>query len=150
MPLALLRADAGAADTLAPDVAAAVGPMLGDPVAAGDAVAALRRYSLLTPAGDGLVLVHRLVLAITRDQLPAEVAGRWKQAAAGLVEAAVPADPQAPAAWRVCAVLLPHARAVLDLTSGGLRRIAQSLGESGSYMSARELFRLIARRLQGG
>ena len=95
VPLALLLADAQAAGELAPDVAAAVGPLLGDPVAAGDAVAALRRYSLVTPAGDGLVLVHRLVQAITRAQLPAEAAGQWEQAAAALVEAAVPADPRA-------------------------------------------------------
>ena len=66
---------AQAAGRLDPAVAATVGPLLGDPVAAGDAVAALRRYSLVTPAGDGLVLVHRLVQAITRAQLPAE-AGR--------------------------------------------------------------------------
>ena len=46
MPLVLLLADAQAAVKLAPDVAAAVGPLLGDPVAVGDAVAALRRYSL--------------------------------------------------------------------------------------------------------
>ena len=72
VPLALLLADAQAAGELDPDVAATVGPLLGDPVAAGDAVAALRRYSLVTPAGDGLVLVHRLVQAITRDQTPAD------------------------------------------------------------------------------
>ena len=52
-----------------------LGPLLGDPVAAGDAVAALRRYSLVTPAGDGLVLVHRLVQAVTLGQMPAD-AGR--------------------------------------------------------------------------
>ena len=58
----------------------------------GDAVAALRRYSLVTPAGDGLVLVHRLVQHVTLAQLPPEVAGQWRQAAAALVEAAIPAD----------------------------------------------------------
>ena len=121
-----------------------VGPLLEDPVAAGDAITALRRYSLVTPAGDGLVLVHRLVQAITRAQLPAEAAGPWEQAAAALVDAAVPADAQLPAGWPVCAVLLPHARAVLDLTSGGMWEIAQSLGYSGSYPAARDLFRLIA------
>ena len=125
-------------------MAAAIGALLGDPVAAGDAVAALRRYSLVTPAGDGLVLVHRLVQAITRAQLTAEAAGQWEQAAAALVEAAVPADPRLPAAWPVCAVLLPHARAVLDLTSGGMWQIAQYLGDSGSYPAARDLFQLIA------
>ena len=41
-------------------------------------------------------------------------------------------------------MLLPHARAVLDLTSGGMWRIAQYLGYSGSYPAARDLFQLIA------
>ena len=44
----------------------------------------------------------------------------------------------------MCAVLLPHARAVLDLTSGGMWQIAQYLGYSGSYPAARDLFQLIA------
>ncbi len=144
VPLGLLLEGDAAADQLGPEVAAAVGGLLGDPVAAGDAVAALRRYSLITPAGDGLVLVHRLVQAVTHAQLPDEEAARWKQAAAVLVEAAVPSDTQLPASWPVCAVLLPHARAVLGLTSGGLWRIALYLGWSGSYPAARDLFGLIA------
>jgi hypothetical protein len=123
---------------------AEVGPLLGDPVATGDAMTALRRYSLVTAAGDGLVLVHRLVQAITRAHLSAEEAERWRQAAAILVELAVPADPELPAVWRACAVLLPHARAVLDLTSGGMSKIARYLGVSGSYPAARDLFRQIA------
>ena len=140
-PAARRRAGRGPAR---PEVAAGIGPLLGDPVAAGDAITALRRYSLVTPAGDGLVLVHRLVQAVTRAQLPAEEAAQWQQAAAALVEAAVPADPKVPAAWPACAVLLPHARAVLDLTSDGMWRIALYLGQSGSYPAARDLFRLIA------
>ena len=144
VPLAVLFADTQAADGLAPEVAAAVGPLVGDPLAVGDAVVALRRYSLGTLAGDGAVLVHRLVQAATLAQVPADEAGLWKQAAAALVEAAVPADPTLPAAWPVCAALLPHARAVLGLTSGGMWRIADYLGESGSYPAARDLFQLIA------
>src|SRR5215468_5037005 len=144
VPLHLLLSDAQVAGKLAPAVAATIGPLLGDRVAEGDAVAALRRYSLITPAGDGLVLVHRLVQAITRDQTPADPRPQWKKAAAVLVEAAVPADPDQPAAWPVCAVLLPHARAVLGLTSDGMRQIARYLGHSGSYQAARDLFQLIA------
>jgi Tetratricopeptide repeat len=144
VPLALLLADRKAADLLGPDPAAAVGPLLGDPVAAGDAITALRRYSLASPAGDGLVLVHRLVQAITRAQLSAEAAGQWEQAAAALVEAAVPAEGPLPADWPVCAALLPHARAVLDLTSDGMWQIARYLGFSGSYLAARDLFGLVA------
>src|SRR5262249_59309539 len=51
VPLALLLSNAQVAGELAPEVAASVGPLLGDSVAAGDAVAALRCYSLVTPAG---------------------------------------------------------------------------------------------------
>jgi hypothetical protein len=144
VPLALLLTSGQAAGLPGPEAAAGIGPLLGDPVAAGDAVSALRRYSLLSPAGDGLVLVHRLVQAVTRAQLTAEAAAGWQQAAAALVKAAVPTDPAAPAAWPACAVLLPHARAVLDLTSDGMWQIARYLGESGSYLAARDLFRLIA------
>jgi hypothetical protein len=144
VPLTVLLAGDAAADRLSREAPAIVGSLLGDPVAAGDAIAALRRYSLVTPAGDRLVLVHRLVQAITRAQLPADEADGWGQAAAALVEAAVPADPGLPAAWPVCAVLLPHARAVLDPTSSGMFQIAQYLGWSGSYQAARDLSQLIA------
>jgi len=143
VPLTLLCADAQVVGKLTPGVAATIGALLGDPVAAGDVVAALRRYSLVTPAGVGLVTVHRLVQATTLAQVPADVADEWKQAAAALVQAAIPADTRLPAAWPVHARLLPHARAVLDLTDGGMWQIAQSLGHSGSYLAARDLFQLI-------
>jgi hypothetical protein len=144
VPLPLLLPGGQGAGVPGPGAAAQVGALLGDPVATGDAIAALRRYSLLGPAGDGLVLVHRLVQAVTRSQLTAEAAARWQQAAATLVEAAVPADPQAPSAWPACAVLLPHAQAVLAPASSGMWRIAWYLGHSGSYPEARDLFRRIA------
>ena len=41
-------------------------------------------------------------------------------------------------------MLLPHARTVLDLTSGGMWQIARYLGFSGSYPAARDLSQLIA------
>jgi hypothetical protein len=140
----LLQPRSGLADQLADEMAAILRPLLGDELAAGDAVAALRRYSLATLAGEGLVLVHRLLQAVTADQMPAGLADQWHQAAAALVEAAIPEDTDLPAAWPVCAVLLPHARAVLGLTSGGMERIALYLGHSGSYPAARDLVQLIA------
>ena len=143
VPLRLLLTGQQAAGLACPEVAAGIGPLLGDPVATGDAITTLRRYSLLSPAGHGMALVHRLVQALTRAQLTAEAAAQWEQAAATLVEAAVPADPQAPSAWPSCAALLPHARAVLDLTSDAMGRIAMYLGYSGSYPVARDLLRLI-------
>ena len=67
-------------------------PLLEDELAAGDAIAALRRYSLISPPADGSVSVHRLVQAVTADQMPAELAQAWRQAAAALIEAAIPDD----------------------------------------------------------
>ena len=117
--------------------------LLEDPLAAGDAVAALRRYSLVTPATDGSVLVHRLVQDVMVDQMPPELAERWRQAAAAVIEAAVPEDPRRPGTWPVFAALLPHAQAVLAAESDGIRKIANYLGESGSYAAARDLHRRV-------
>jgi hypothetical protein len=142
VPLTLLLASRKAAARLSSKVTAEVVSLLGDPIEAGDAIAALRCHSLITPAGDGLVLVHRLVRAVSRQS--ADEPAQWKQAAAALLEEAVPADPKLPAAWPAYAVLLPHAQAVLDLTSESMWKIAQYLGYSGTYPAARDLFQLIA------
>ena len=142
----LLRPRPGLAEQLAPEVAPVLVPLLEDELAAGDAIGALRRYSLITPAADGLVSVHRLVQAVTADQMPTELAQAWRQAAATLIEAAIPTDIDLPAAWSACTALLPHAQAVLDLTSDGIWQIALYLGFSGSYPAARDLFELIAHR----
>ena len=132
------------AGRLGEQVAPVLTPLLEDELVAGDAVAELRRYSLISPPADGSVSVHRLVQAVTADQMPAELAGQWRQAAAALIEAAIPADTDLPATWPVCAALLPHVQAVLDLTSDGMWQIANYLGSSGNYPAARDLFQLIA------
>ncbi|HEV2254220.1 MAG TPA: DUF4062 domain-containing protein, partial [Streptosporangiaceae bacterium] len=140
----LLQPRPGLAGRLGEQVTPVLAPLLEDPLAAGDAIAALRRYSLISPPADGTVSVHRLVQAVTADQMPADLASQWRQAAAALIEAAIPADTALPGTWPACAALLAHAQAVLVLTSGGMGQIAQYLGHSGSYPAARDLFRLIA------
>jgi hypothetical protein len=144
VPLAPLLATGNAAGSLPAAAADAIGPLLGDPVASQDAITALRRFGMASPAGNGQVLVHPLVQAAIRAQLPEDPAGRWRQAAAAVVAAAVPANPKLATAWPVCAALLPHAQAVLDLTSAGMWRLATSVGSSGSYPVARDLFQRIA------
>ena len=140
----LLQPRPDLAGRLGEDVANVLWPLLEDELASRDAVAALRRYSLVTPAADGSVSVHRLVQAVTADQMPAELACQWRQAAAALIEAAIPDDTDLPETWPVYAALLPHAQAALDLTSGGMWQIALYLGHSGSYPAARDLFQRIA------
>ena len=129
----LLQPRPGLAERLGDEVAPVLAPLLEDPLAAGDAIAALRRYSLVTPAADGSVSVHRLVQAVTADQMPAELARQWRQAAAALIEAAIPGDTELPGTWPMCAALLPHAQAALADDSDGMARIANYLGSSGGY-----------------
>jgi hypothetical protein len=135
----LLQPRPGLAGRLGQKVAPVLAPLLDDRLAAGDAIAALRRYSLISPPADGSVSVHRLVQAVTADQMPAKLAQAWRQAAAALIETAIPADTTLPEAWPVCAQLLPHAQAALADDSAGMARIANYLGRSGSYAPARDL-----------
>ena len=80
--------------------------------------------------------MHRLVQAVIADQIPAGLASQWRQAAAALIEAAIPDDPFLRRTWEVYETLLTAAQAVLDLTSGGMRQIANYLGTSGNYPAA--------------
>jgi hypothetical protein len=137
----LLRTRPGLAERLSPQVAPVLVPLLEDELAAGDAVAALRGYSLVRPAGDGAVSVHRLVQAVTADQMPGQLREGWRQAAAAVVEAALREDPRQPGAWPVFASLLPHAQAALPADSDGTAAIGAYLGFSGGYAAARDFSR---------
>ena len=136
----LLQPRPGLAGRLGEDVMPVLAPLLEDPLGAGDAIGALRRYSLVTPAPDGSVSVHRLVQAVTADQIPSELATEWQRAAAAVIQAALPGDSGDPADWPAFALLLPHAQAALDAGSEGMAQIASYLGRSGSHPAAMELY----------
>jgi hypothetical protein len=135
----LLQPCPGLAEQLGDEVASALLPLQEDELAAKDAIAALRRYSLVSQPADGSVSVHRLIQAITADQMPAELAAAWRQAAAVVIESALPANPQNPESWSVFALLLPHAQAALSVDTGGMGRVASYVGFSGSYGAACDL-----------
>jgi Tetratricopeptide repeat len=140
IPLRMLLQDRpGLAGKFSPQAGRVLLPLLEDELAARDAVAALRRYSLVRPAADGAVLVHRLVQAVTRDQMPGELRAGWRHAAAALIEAAIPDDANQPGNWPSFAALLPHAQAALPAHSDGMEQITFYLGFSGSYAPARHL-----------
>jgi tetratricopeptide (TPR) repeat protein len=119
-----------------------------DPLGYQQAIAALRRYSLVKTGGDALS-VHRLVQAVVRQQLDPDQQHRWASAALQLVRAAWPTEPADPAAWAACAVLLPHALTVtghaerlgIDLESTALllHESGQYVFERADYPQAREL-----------
>jgi hypothetical protein len=140
----LLRPNRTVAKRLRRPAAQQLKLLLDDPIEAADAVSALRRYSLVTSAGDGLILMHRLVQAMTLNQMPGDEAAVWKQAATALVGSAIPAIVSRPENWPACAMLLPHAQATLADSSRGMARIASYLGQSGNYPAARDLQRKVA------
>ena len=145
----LLQPRPGLTDDLAQAVAEVLAPLMDDELVAGDAVAALQEYSLARPAGDRAVSVHRLVQAVTADQMPADLGEAWRHAAAVLIEAALPGDPGQPGAWPVFAALLPHAQAALAADSDGMTRIASYLAQSGNYTAARETWQeVLSARIQ--
>ena len=139
----LLQPQRGLTEKLSPQVAAVLVPLLDDPLAASDAIAALRQYSLISLAAGGLVSVHRLVQAVTADRMSAELAGAWRQATAAVIDASIPDNPDRPDTWPVFTALLPHAQTALTADSDGMGQIANYLGYSGSYVAARERCREI-------
>jgi len=139
----LLQRGPEVAESLGPAEGPLLSPLLADPLAVDDAVVVLRRYSLISVPQGGAVSVHRLVQFVTLAQLPAEEAGAWRQAAAALIAAALPASPELPESWPVFAALMPHALAALTPGSAGIGQIGSYLGYSGSYAAARDLYRQI-------
>ena len=136
IPLHLLLRPGLLAEDFDALVAPVLVPLLEDELARDEAVAGLRRFSLISAPRGGLVSVHRLVQAITLDQLPPQEADAWKQAAAAVIGAALPGDPEDPGCWPVFAALLPHAQAALNPATYGMYQLARYLGASGSYAAA--------------
>ena len=143
IPLYLLLRPRPGLPELGAQVAPLLEPLLDDDLARDEAVAGLRRYSLISAPRDGRVSVHRLVQAITLAQLPADAAAEWRRAAAAVIEAALPATPRTRRPGRSFAALLPHAQAVLALASDGMHKIAGYLGATGNYAAARDLQRQV-------
>ncbi|MCA9947326.1 MAG: tetratricopeptide repeat protein, partial [Anaerolineales bacterium] len=71
------------------------------------AIAALRRYSLLTRDGDTIAL-HRLVQTVARDQMPPEMRQRWAEVAVDLLLQAWPYDYHDLTTWERGGDFLPH------------------------------------------
>ena len=79
--------------------------------------------------------MHRLVQAVTLDQIPSEQLLAWRDAAAALLLAALPEDPRQPDAWPTYQRLTPHALATLRATDR--RRLVTYLISVGNHGTAR-------------
>jgi hypothetical protein len=132
------------ADVLPPGLSVAAG----DPLELPAVVRALRRYSLIKTANEGLV-VHRLVQTVVRNTLSPDQRRHWAGNALRLLLAAFPSDVGDPATWPVAQRLLPHAlqaaefNEVFDTDPQSvallLQRLAEYLEWRGQYWRARDL-----------
>jgi tetratricopeptide (TPR) repeat protein len=127
--------------------AAQTGPVLtaalGDRLERAETAGALARASLVTVPAQGRLRVHRLVQAVTRDQLDEAQAAAWARRALGLVSAVFPGEPQDHTSWPVCASLAPHVESVATHAESypdlAIER-GRLLGMLGIYLSASAQF----------
>jgi Tfp pilus assembly protein PilF len=108
-----------------------------------ETVGALAAVSLATvPAADHL-RVHRLVQAVTRDQLTDDEAAVWTERALNMVAAILPPEPADSQFWPMYARLAPHIEAVTGHPSGSLMPTKRTvlLRKLGIYLTASEQLR---------
>lgn len=114
-----------------------------DEMALNDAIAALKRYSLMNVADDSLS-VHRLVQAVARDRLSEEERMMWAEAAVRLVNGAFPYESDDVRTWDKCSIRLPHAL-VAAVHADGIDTVQKQnqhlLNHAGLYLIGRAEFR---------
>ena len=96
----------------AAEVGEVLAAALGDRLERAETAGALARASLVTVPAQARVRVHRLVQAVTRDQLDEDQAAAWTRRALDLIWAVFPGEPWEHRSWPVCASLAPHVEAV--------------------------------------
>jgi tetratricopeptide (TPR) repeat protein len=115
---------------------------LHEELARGEAIGALKRFSLIQAEKDALT-VHRLVQAATRDGLDTATAKTHAKAAVQLVNAALPGPSWEHTNWPAIGALLPHALATAEaaeLLEAGLETAATVLDHIALYHSARAAY----------
>jgi tetratricopeptide (TPR) repeat protein len=126
----------------APELPEALAKAAADAVQFDDAIAALRRFSLVSRSGD-VLSVHRLVQAVTRERLAEEARKLWAAAAARSVNRAFPLESDDVRTWPVCSRLLPHALAAADHCEPlavATAATARLLNQAGGYLHGRAEF----------
>lgn len=86
---------------------------ISDPITFDDALAALRRYSLIEREAE-TVSLHRLVQAVVRDRMKEDDKKIWAGAALTFVNKAFPEESDDVRTWPECSGLLPHALATIE------------------------------------
>lgn len=102
-----------------------------------ETVGALARANLLTPLDGGRLRIHRLVQAVTRDQLNNGQSRTWVTRVLALITDSFPVHPELPSSWAACAALASHAESVLNFSEKYSELAAASghlLDSIGTYL----------------
>jgi tetratricopeptide (TPR) repeat protein len=115
-------------------------PVAADPFLLGQAVEALRAYSLVQRDPRMQTLsVHRLVQAVLRDSIETRVEKEWKERVVRAVEVSCP-NLDDMAQWNVCERWLPHARVCaywIEQENMINPQATELLNKAGCYLKAR-------------
>ena len=115
-------------------------PVVADTYLLDMAIATLRAYSLITRDPRTRTLsIHRLVQAVLRDSMPAEIQQQWMQRVVHAVEAAFPESPDI-TNWPILERLLPHALICaiwIEQSSLVTLKAVHLLNETGYYLKER-------------
>jgi tetratricopeptide (TPR) repeat protein len=123
--------------------------VLGDPLERTETVGALAATSLVTSVAEGHLRVHRLVQAVTRDQLDDDQSAEWVKRALNLAAAILPPKPADYRSWPEYARLAPHIEAITGYVNdyamlagkiGLLWNLGIYLSESGQLRAARATY----------
>ncbi|MDO9533495.1 MAG: FxSxx-COOH system tetratricopeptide repeat protein, partial [Deltaproteobacteria bacterium] len=117
--------------------------MVQDPVALNDALAVLRRYSLME-VGDDALAVHRLVQAVVRDRLKKKGKEQWAGAAVDLLNEVYSGDFHSQVdRWLWWGRILPHALSAVGYAENFrfvLDTAARLINQAGFYLYNRAEF----------
>jgi tetratricopeptide (TPR) repeat protein len=121
-----------------------------NPVMVDDAVAVLRRYSLIEVIGDALY-IHQLVQAVARDRLQKDDQKKLADAAVRFVNQAFPFNSDDVQTWPVCSRLLFHALAATEHSEAlqiAPETTGRLLNQVGLYLKERAEFAEAKRALE--
>lgn len=103
-----------------------------------DAIAALRRYSLIEISSSGdMYSVHRLVQAVVQDMMTADQQKVWAEIALKLVNSSYPFDSDDVRTWDRASVLLPHVLVAAEHAQRmgvAPETVARLLNQAGLYL----------------
>ncbi|MBR7835061.1 tetratricopeptide repeat protein [Actinospica durhamensis] len=127
-----------------PKIAGQLRVVIHDRLAQAEALSGLTEYHLITPTEVGIVSVHRLIQAITRDAMPQDEQDAWRRTAAFLVSTALAHKPNdAISARDQCAIMLTHQEHIQGPdhphTLSTRHNLAQWTGRAGDTISARDM-----------